>query len=163
MYLTLIVVPHSIPWTRENSADGEQSPHLPRLEYSTLWIDKWNANALKDEAGLKIVACERRTHRAHALDVLESSKSHSRVRIEVLHCEYGIRQEVACGRPMRKLKDRGICAQCPFSVNAPHSSFPRRLIGSVTAIDYRNVRSKRSLRQSRQHSYRRPPQVDISH
>jgi hypothetical protein len=61
---------------------------LARLEYSALRINEWNPRTLKYEARPKVFTGERRTYLANALDVLEGGQAHSRIGIEVLHCEY---------------------------------------------------------------------------
>jgi len=116
MYVALIVVPNSIARTRKHRPNRKKAPHSARLEYSALRVDEWNASALKYEARSKVVTCERRTHLAHTLDVLEGGQAHSRIEVKVLHLR--LSDVHAFGAVSRFGSGKAeISAQSPLSVN----------------------------------------------
>ena len=85
MHISLIVVPDARAGSRKDGLDGEQIPHLSRLEDSPLGIDEGDALAFENKTRLQFVGGQMAMHLAQHSNMLESRHPNQCVPVNVAH------------------------------------------------------------------------------
>jgi hypothetical protein len=85
--LSLVIVPDPAAWLREHRLDGEQEPHLLRLENAALRIDQRDPLAVKDKTRSQVRRGQVIVHLAEPSNLLERRHAHKNITIRFIRAQ----------------------------------------------------------------------------